>query len=247
MNIGFLYVTAKRVLLQLREDKRSIVLLLGAPVALMSLFYYMYSSTPAGLRLFETISTVMIAVFPLMLMFLLTSVTMQRERNAGTLERLWTTRIHRGDLIGGYSLAFGLMAIAQSLLMVLTLRYVLGVETAAEWWISTLIAAITGLIGVSLGLLSSAFASSEFQAIQTLPLVILPQFLLCGLLIPRENLPDVLRWISNALPLSYAVDAALEAAQTGMSQQVIMNILICMGFAAGFLTVAALSMPRTSR
>lgn len=131
--------------------------------------------------------------------------------------------------------------------MVLTLRYLLGVETESEWWISTLIAAITGLIGVSLGLLSSAFASTEFQAIQTLPLLILPQFLLCGLLIPRDDLPDVLRWVSNVLPLSYAVDAALEASRTGIGQQVVVNIAICAAFAVGFLLVAALSMPRKTR
>lgn len=247
MNPHYLLATVKRVLLQLKADKRSIALILLAPVALMSLFYYMYSSTPAGTQLFKTISTVMVAVFPLMLMFLMTSVTMQREHNAGTLERLWTTNIHRVDLIGGYGVAFGIMAVAQSLLMVLTLRYLLGVETESEWWISTLIAAITGLIGVSLGLLSSAFASTEFQAIQTLPLLILPQFLLCGLLIPRDDLPDALRWVSNVLPLSYAVDAALEASRTGIGQQVVVNIAICAAFAVSFLLVAALSMPRKTR
>lgn len=244
MNFGNLIATAKRVLLQIKADKRSMALILLAPVALMSLFYYMYSTTPERLRLFGMISTVMIAVFPLMLMFLMTSVTMQRERKAGTLERLWTTKIHRFHLIGGYGLAFGLMAILQSLIMVLTLRYLLGVETASEIWISTLIAAITGLIGVSLGLLSSAFASTEFQAIQTLPILILPQFLLCGLLIPRDELPTVLRWISDVLPLSYAVDAALEASIAGFGSEVGKNMGICLAFTVGFLLIAALSMPR---
>ncbi|ALC05823.1 hypothetical protein CDES_07050 [Corynebacterium deserti GIMN1.010] len=247
MNLRYLFATLTRVLRQLAGDKRSIALILLAPVLLMSLFYYIYSSTPEQKQLFVMISTVMIAVFPLMLMFLVTSVTMQRERNAGTLERLWTTRIHRFDLIGGYALAFGLMAVLQSLLMVLTLRYLLGVETESEWWISTIIAAITGITGVALGLLSSAFARTEFQAIQTLPLLIVPQILLCGLLVPRDELPDVLRWMSDALPLSYAVDAALEASRTGLGSEVVRDIGICLAFAVGFLLLAALSMPRRTR
>ncbi|BAU95809.1 ABC transporter permease [Corynebacterium suranareeae] len=247
MNISCLGATAWRVFKQLLADKRSIALILFVPVILMSLLYYMYSSTPAGTQLFEMISTVMIAVFPLLLMFLMTSVTMQRERNNGTLERLWTTNIRRLDLIGGYAVAFGLMAIVQSLLMVLTLRYLLGVHTESQWWISTLIAAITGSIGVSLGLLSSAFASSEFQAIQTLPVLILPQFLLCGLLIPRDELPNILHWISNVLPLSYAVHAALEASRAGIGQQVVFNIVICAVFTAAFLLIAGPLMPRKTR
>ncbi|MFP7365808.1 ABC transporter permease [Corynebacterium callunae] len=247
MNTTYLLATVKRVLSQLRADKRSLALIMLAPVLLMSLFAYMYSADPIRAQMFNSISTVMTAVFPLMLMFLVTSVTMQRERNAGTLERLWTTNIYRLDLIAGYAIAFAIMASAQALLMILTLRYLLGVETQAPWWISTLIAAITGIIGVALGLLSSAFASSEFQAIQTLPLLILPQFLLCGLLIPRTELPTALHWISNVLPLSYAVDAALNAAQNGANMNVTRNILICLGFALGFLLIAALSMPRQKR
>jgi len=247
MNPTYLRATIIRVLAQLFADKRSLALILLAPVLLMSLFAYMYSADPIRKQMFNSIATVMTAVFPLMLMFLVTSVTMQRERNAGTLERLWTTKIHRFDLIAGYAIAFAIMASAQSLIMVLTLRYLLNVESQAPWWISTLIAAITGITGVALGLLSSAFASSEFQAIQTLPLLILPQFFLCGLLIPRSDLPTALYWISNMLPLSYAVDAALGAADNGAGTDVSKNILICFSFALVFLLIAALSMPRQRR
>lgn len=242
-----LAATVRRVLRQLLADRRSLALILLAPVLLMALFHYIYSGDPVREHLFVMISTAMTAFFPLILMFLVTSVTMQRERSGGTLERLWTTRIHRVDLIAGYAIAFALAAIAQSLLMVLTLRYLLGVETESPWWISTIIAAITGITGVALGLLSSAFARTEFQAVQTMPVLIIPQFLLCGLLVPRDEMPEALRWISEFLPLSYATDAALGAAANGATGEVARDILICLAFGIGFLLIAALSMPRRVR
>lgn len=244
MNLKLTVATMARVLAQLRADPRSIALILVAPMLLMVLFYYIYQGDPGREMLFTMIATVMIAVFPLTLMFLVTSVTMQRERSLGTLERLWTTRMHRADLIVGYALAFGLMAILQSFLLVLVMRYALGIETEAPWWITVFISAATGLTSVALGLFSSAFASSEFQAVQAMPVLIIPQILLCGLLVPRAEMPTVLESISDFLPLSYAVDAALAASTDGVTGEVISKIFICLAFAVGFLCIAAATMPR---
>ncbi|QGU04386.1 ABC transporter permease [Corynebacterium comes] len=244
MNPTLLTATAGRVLRQLRADPRSMALLLVVPVLLLTLFYFIYQDNP---QLFNVVGVVMTVVLPMSLMFIVSSVTMQRERANGTLERLWTTRLHRGDFIGGYALAFGLLAVLQSLILVAVMDLFMNVTSHAEWWILALIAGATGVTGLSLGLLGSAFARSEFQAVQLMPVLIIPQILLCGLLVPRAQLPELLRWLSDAMPLSYAVEAATEAARSGFSRDVAQNTAICIGFALVFLALAAVTMPRRTR
>lgn len=241
MNPALLLTTTGRVLRQLRADPRSMALLLIVPALLLTLFYWIYRDSP---QLFSFVATVMTAILPLSLMFIVSSVTMQRERANGTLERLWTTRLHRVDLIGGYALAFGILAVAQSLILVLVMDLFMDVDTQAEWWVLALIAGVTGLTGLSLGLLGSAFARSEFQAVQLMPVLIIPQVLLCGLLVPRDELPDLLRWISEALPLSHAVDAVTVAARSGLTGEVVADTALCLAFALVFLGLAAVTMPR---
>lgn len=244
MNPALLLTTAGRVLRQLRADPRSMALLLIVPALLLTLFYWIYRDSP---QLFSFVAVVMTAILPLSLMFIVSSVTMQRERANGTLERLWTTRLHRVDLIGGYALAFGVLAVAQSLILVLVMELFMDVHTQAGWWVLALIAGVTGLTGLSLGLLGSAFARSEFQAVQLMPVLIIPQILLCGLLVPREELPDLLRWVSEALPLSHAVDAVTEAARAGFTGDVVRGTALCLAFAVVFLALAAVTMPRRTR
>lgn len=241
MNPALLLATTGRVLRQLRADPRSMALLLIVPALLLALFYWIYRDSP---QLFRFVAVSMTVILPMSLMFIVSSVTMQRERANGTLERLWTTRLHRVDLIGGYALAFGVLAVAQSLILVLVMDLFLDVHTQAGWWVLALIAGVTGLVGLSLGLLGSAFARSEFQAVQLMPVLIIPQILLCGLLVPREELPDLLRWFSGALPLSHAVDAVTTAARTGVTGEVVTDTALCLAFAAVFLALAAVTMPR---
>ncbi|MEJ6018638.1 ABC transporter permease [Corynebacterium sp. H113] len=244
MNLSLSLHTAKRVFLQLRSDRRTMALILGVPTMLLVLLYFVYDNNP---QLFNRVAVMMLGVLPLMLMFIITSVTMQRERAGGTLERLWTTRLHRADLLTGYAIAFGFMAVLQSVVLVLVMDLFLGVETASTSWIFLLLAAVTGVTGVALGLLGSAFARTEFQAVQLMPVVIGPQIFLCGLLAPREQLPDVLRWFSNVLPLSYAVDAANGFSLEGITSSSLGDVAIVAIFALAFLAVASATMPRTTR
>lgn len=244
MNPALLFTTAGRVLRQLRADPRSMALLLLVPALLLTLFYWIYRDSP---ELFGFVAVVLTAVLPMSLMFIVSSVTMQRERANGTLERLWTTRLHRADLIGGYALAFGVLAVAQALILVLVMDLFMDVTSQASWWVLAVIAGVTGLTGLSLGLLGSAFARSEFQAVQLMPVLIIPQILLCGLLVPREQLPDLLRWFSTALPLSHAVDAVTAAARSGFTGDVVRGTALCLGFALVFLGLAAVTMPRRTR
>jgi ABC-2 type transport system permease protein len=196
-------VTAGRVLRQVRHDPRTLGLLIVVPCVLMGLLAWIYDNTPV----FDRIGAPLLGMFPFLVMFLVTSIATLRERQSGTLERLLTMPLAKADLVGGYALAFGALAAVQALVAGSFAVWVLGLDVAGHTWLLIVVAVVDALLGTALGLFLSAFAATEFQAVQFLPAFVLPQFLLCGLLVPRENLPNVLRWASDALPLSYAVDA----------------------------------------
>jgi ABC-2 type transport system permease protein len=195
--------TAGRVLRQLRHDPRTLALLLVVPCVLMGLLAWIYGNTP----LFDRLGAPLLGLFPFLVMFLITSITTLRERKSGTLERLLALPLGKADLVGGYALAFGVVAAVQALIVSTFAIYVLDLDVVGEQWLLIVIAVVDCLLGTALGLFLSAFAATEFQAVQFLPAFVLPQFLLCGLLVPRDDLPDLLRWASDVLPLSYAVDA----------------------------------------
>ncbi len=195
--------TAARVLRQVRADRRTLALLLVVPCVLMGLLAWVYSGT----SLFDRLGAPLLGVFPFVVMFLVTSVTTLRERTTGTLERLLTTPLRKADLVGGYALAFGALAVVQAVVATAFAVWVCGLDVRGSPALLVLVAVVNALLGMALGVFVSAFASTEFQAVQFLPALVLPQFLLCGLLTPRDQLPDALRLVSDVLPLSYAVDA----------------------------------------
>jgi ABC-2 type transport system permease protein len=199
--------TAGRILRQLRHDRRTIAMILVVPTVLLTLLRYLYDDNPL---LFNRVGLIMLGVFPLVIMFLLTSVAMLRERTSGTLERLLTTPIGKVDILLGYGIAFAVAAAVQATI-VATLAYVLlGLDTLGPAWLVAVIAVGNSVLGMALGLLVSAFANSEFQAVQFMPAVVLPQVLLCGLLQPRDRMPGWMQAISDVLPMSYAVQALTE-------------------------------------
>jgi ABC-2 type transport system permease protein len=195
--------TIGRILRQLRHDPRTIALLVVVPTLLLTLLYYMFEDTP---RLFDRLALIMLGVFPFIIMFLITSVAMLRERTTGTLERLLTTPLGKLDLLFGYGIAFGLVAAVQAALTTGLAYWLLDLDTAGNPGWVVLIAVTNAVLGVALGLLASAFARTEFQAVQFMPVVAFPQILLCGLFVPREQMVGWLQAISNVLPLSYAVE-----------------------------------------
>jgi ABC-2 type transport system permease protein len=204
--------TAARILRQLRHDRRTVALLVVVPSLLLTLLYFMYDGSPA----FDRIALTMLGVFPFVIMFLVTSIAMLRERTTGTLERLLTTPLGKLDLLFGYGLAFGLAAAVQAAVTVVTAYAILGLETSGTAGLIVLIAVINAVLGVALGLFCSAFARTEFQAVQFLPVVVVPQLLLCGLFVPRGQMSGWLQAISDVLPLTYAVDALVNAGTTTM-------------------------------
>jgi ABC-2 type transport system permease protein len=196
--------TAGRVLRQLRHDPRTIALMLIVPAILLTLLRYVYDSQPL---IFRGAGLAMLGVFPFVVMFLVTSVAMLRERTSGTLERLLTTPLHKLDLLLGYGIAFACTAAVQAAIAAGVSYWFLGLKTAGSAWLVLLIAICNAVLGMAIGLLVSAFARSEFQAVQFMPAIVLPQFLLCGLIWPRDQMVGWLQAISKVLPLSYAVQA----------------------------------------
>ncbi|WP_117213990.1 ABC transporter permease [Allorhizocola rhizosphaerae] len=197
--------TTGRILRQLRHDRRTVALLILVPSLLLTLLYYMFSGP-----VFDRVALIMLGIFPFLIMFLITSIAMLRERTTGTLERLLTTPLRKTDLLFGYGIAFGVAAAVQAAIVSGVAYWLLGLDTRGSAGFVILIAAANAVLGVALGLLASAFARTEFQAVQFMPVVALPQILLCGLFVAREDMAGWLQAISDVLPLTYSVEALQE-------------------------------------
>ncbi|WP_165988248.1 ABC transporter permease [Streptomyces sp. YIM 98790] len=242
VNPAITLATARRVLRQLSHDRRTIALMLLVPVFLLVLLYYVFDADD---RTFSSVGASLLGIFPLITMFLVTSIATLRERTSGTLERLMTMPFGKADLILGYAVAFGCFAVLQASLATAVAIWPLGLETTGSPWLLLVIAVMDALLGTALGLFVSAFAASEFQAVQFMPAVVLPQILLCGLFVPREDMHPVLEWISGVLPMSYAVDGMGEVvAQTGVSGAYVRDLLIVAGYALAVLLVGAATLRR---
>ncbi|NEK85403.1 ABC transporter permease [Blastococcus saxobsidens] len=217
LTAGLTLATTTRVLRQLRHDHRTIAMMLVLPSLLLGLLYLLWRdvpTVPGQPDTFDRVGLTMLGVFPFVVMFLVTSIAMLRERTSGTLERLLTTPLSRLDLLLGYGLAFGLAAALQAIGTVTVATTLYDLDVAGSLWLVVLIAVVDAVLGVALGLLASAFARSEFQAVQLMPVVVLPHFFLCGLLVPREQMAGWLQAISDALPLTYAVEALREVGRS---------------------------------
>ncbi|HEX5496395.1 MAG TPA: ABC transporter permease [Mycobacteriales bacterium] len=236
--------TAWRVLRQLGHDPRTVVMLMVAPCVLLTLFRYVFDASP---QVFDRVGLPMLGIFPLIVMFLVTSVAMVRERTSGTLERLLTTPMGKLDLLAGYALAFGAVALVQASVASAVALGPLGLDVAGGVGTVLVLAVINALLGMALGLFLSAFATTEFQAVQFMPAFLLPQVLLCGLLTPRDQMVGWLHGISDVMPLSYAVDALNGAGSSAtVSGEMVRNGLIVAGCALLALAAGAATLRRRS-
>lgn len=240
MTPRILLAVAARVLAQLRRDHRTLAMLLVLPTALIALLWWVFDGGGA----FDRVGPALLAIFPFTVMFLVTSVTTLRERSSGTLERLLSMPTGRLDLLGGYALAFGLVAVVQSALAVGVSVTLLGLEVEGSLLLLGVVAVVDGVLGCALGLFVSAFATSEFQAVQFMPLVVIPQLLVCGLFVPRPMLPGVLEAISDVMPLSYAVDAMTALTASGDTGEVAVDLAVVAGFALAALALGAATLRR---
>jgi ABC-2 type transport system permease protein len=209
MSLRITRAVALRVVSQLRRDPRTIALIVGVPCVLMVLLQQLFGRNSS---VFQSVGTPMLGLFPFITMFLVTSVTMLRERTSGTLERLMTLPLHKIDIVAGYGIAFAVVAVVQATLVSLLALGLLGLDVSGPNWLVVVLAVANAVLGSTLGLFVSAFAETEFQAVQFMPAVVLPQILLCGLFVARDQMATWLRVISDVLPLTYAYDALARTA-----------------------------------
>jgi len=232
---------AARVLTQLRRDPRTVGLMLGVPSFLIILLHELF----AGRELvFQHVGGPLLGLFPFVSMFVVTSITMLRERTSGTLERLMTLPLAKLDLLVGYGLAFAFMAALQASLVSAIAFALLDLHSVGPVWVVVVLAIGNAILGMALGLFMSAFASTEFQAVQFMPAVVLPQLLLCGLFVSRAEMADWLRVLSALLPLTYAYDALAHAIRGTFDARFALDVCVTVGATLLALIFGALTLRR---
>jgi ABC-2 type transport system permease protein len=241
MSLRVTVATARRVATQLRRDRRTLALIFVVPPALVALLKYIFDRQPQS---FDRIGPPLVGLFPLVIMFLITSIAMLRERSSGTLERLMSMPLAKLDLLVGYGLAFAAVAGIQGAITAAVAFGLLGVSTAGPVWAVVLLAIANAILGMALGLFLSAFARSEFQAVQFMPAFIMPQLLLAGLFLPRNQMPGALQTISDMLPFTYAYDALAKVAANDIHGRLGLDIAVICGSIALALLLGAATLRR---
>ncbi len=242
MSVRRTRATALRVLRQLRHDPRTVALLLVVPCVLQLLMYELFQDSPG---VFQSLGVPLLGLFPFVAMFIVTSITMLRERVSGTLERLLTTPLGRGDLLVGYGIAFALVAAVQASLVSVLSFGLLGLESGHRPVAVVTLAIANAVLGMALGLFASAFARTEFQAVQFMPAFVLPQILLCGLIVPRDEMAEWLQAVSALLPLTYAYDAlARLASAEPLGARFWADVLVVVGVTTLSLALGAATLRR---
>jgi ABC-2 type transport system permease protein len=229
-----------RVLAQLRRDPRTLALIVGVPCLLETLLKELFRGGPV----FQHAGAPLLGLFPFVTMFLVTSITMLRERTSGTLERLMTMPLAKFDLLAGYGLAFALVAVVQATIVSLLAFGALGLDVSGPQVLVVALAVANATLGTALGLFVSAFAQSEFQAVQFMPAIVFPQILLCGLFVDRGQMATWLRWLSDALPLTYAYDALAHAAGDALDARFAVDVGVVGGCIVLALALGAVTLRR---
>ena len=229
-----------RVLTQLRRDRRTLALIIFVPSLLLVILNYVFDGNP---KMFNAVAPMILGIIPFTLMFIVTSVAVLRERTSGTLERLIISPASRLDILFGYAGAFALLAFLQASLASFIITVVLNVPIVGNTASILLMAVLAGILGMSLGLLFSAFAKNEFQAVQFMPAFVLPQFLTSGLFTPRSDMAPFLRYFSDIMPITYVVDS-MKLIQTNATwtSKLYFDISVIIGFIIASLVLGAWSL-----
>ncbi len=242
MNVRAAVATALRVLTQLRRDPRTIALIVGVPCLLEFLLKEIFAGRPF---VFQHVGAPLLGLFPFVSMFVVTSVTMLRERTTGTLERLMTMPLAKLDVLGGYGAAFALVAFVQVVIVSMLAFGPLGLSVAGPRPAVVALAVGNAVLGMALGLFVSAFARTEFQVVQFMPAIVFPQLLLSGLFVSRSQMAGWLQWVSDALPLVYAYDALARVASGGAyGSRFAVDVAVTVGAALLALALGAATLRR---
>jgi ABC-2 type transport system permease protein len=235
-------ITAMRVLRQLRHDPRTLAIVIIIPCLLLCILKYVFDAQP---RMFDQVAPMMLGIFPLLMMFLITSIATLRERTTGTLDRLMTQPISKLDIIFGYALAFSLLGLVQSTIVSFVAVGLLGVTIQGSTLALIIAAVLAAFLGTSLGLFVSAFATTEFQAVELVMPILAPQILLCGLFVPRDHMSSFLQRVADVLPLTYSVDAMKQITQnSSWTSALTHDIVIIIIFAVAALVLGSVTIRR---
>lgn len=193
---------------------------------------------------FDVLSPILIGFFVFFFVFLISGVGFLKERTSGTLEKLMSTPILRGEIVAAYLIGFGLFAIIQTLIVVLYTVNILDVVLIGSVWNVILINLILALVALSLGTLLSAFASSEFQMVQFIPIVIVPQVFFSGIF-QLDGMATWLQALAKIMPIHYAADALIGVMYKGEGlTEISKNLYILLLFAAIFIVLNIFALKR---
>ncbi len=232
---------AARIILQLVRDRRTLGLIVIVPLVVMSLIGL---SFPEG-NVLDYIAPALLATLAVFFSFLLTGISFLRERSQGTMERLLASPVSRLDIVFGYLLGFFIFALTQTLIILFFTVYVLEVNYQGDLWQILVFQVVVISGAVTMGIFTSTFARNEFQMVQFIPLIIVPQVFLCGVIWPVEQMPDYLQWLAAALPLTYAVDGLRDIMLSGQSLlDVGLELSVLIGFTVLMSILAALTLRR---
>ena len=194
---------------------------------------------------FQHVGGPLVGLFPFSTMFVVTSITMLRERTTGTLERLMSLPLAKLDLLFGYGIAFAAVAVVQSCLTSAVAFGPLGLDVAGSTAAVVALAVGNALLGMSLGLFVSAFARTEFQAVQFMPAIVFPQLLLCGLFVARDQMAGILQIVSDTMPLTYAFEALSDVTTEGsLGSRGALDVTVIAGATLLLLALGALTLRR---
>lgn len=234
---------ASRISREIRRDRRSVALIIGAPIIVMSLIGFSFQDQKPVLN---QAAPALIATMAMFFVFVLTGISFLRERSQGTLERLLSTAVSRSDLLVGYLAGFLVFALVQSIIILIYTLFVVGVDYSVQLWDIIVILLIVTTTSVSMGIFVSTFARNEFKVVQFIPLLIAPQIFLSGVILPTSQLPGYFQGLSGALPLTYANRALRDIMIRGSSlTDVSTEILVLGAFAVGMLIAAASTVRKT--
>ena len=243
MSPGRTLAIAERIIRQIVKDRRSAALIIVAPLIVMSLVgFSLIDQKPVLNR----VAPGLLGTFVMFFTFLLTGVSFLRERAQGTLERLMTTTVARGDILVGYLLGFLLFATIQAAVILTFTIVALQIEYQGNIIEIVAVLLLLVVVAVNLGIFVSTFANNEFQVVQFIPIVLLPQIFLSGVVIPTDQMPSVMEAISVVLPLTYAVEGLREIMVMDQSlADVWADLVILAGFGLGLLIAALATLRRT--
>lgn len=214
-------------------------IVVGAPILILALFGAVFKAPGSGVTA-AAVAPIIVGLFVFFLTYLLTAISFLRERGSGTLERLYASPLTAAELITGYFIGFGVLAAIQTTVLIAAGYYFLDMDVGASLPTAYAITLLGAFTALGIGLFLSTLAENEFQVVQFVPIVLAPQAILGGVFVPVEKLPDYLRPVANALPVTYIIEGMKDITVRGGGLAEASGELVFLGaFALGSILLAS--------